>query len=69
MDRRLLPAYQPPPVSSIHRLGLHNIEIDQTAAAMHRCGTTHLPTGRVCMLPERHRGGCQFTERPRKSSS
>jgi hypothetical protein len=69
MHRHLLPAYQPPRVSPVHRLELHNIEIDQTAAAMHRCGTTHLPTGRVCMLPERHRGGCQFTERPRKPSS
>lgn len=67
MHRRLLLAYQPPPPAKPrHRLELHNSEIDQTAAALHRCGTTHLPTGRVCMLPERHRGGCQFTERPRK---
>ena len=21
----------------------------------------HLPTGRVCLLPERHAGGCQFS--------
>lgn len=68
MYRPLLPAYQRPVVPH-HRLELHNIEIDQTAAALHRCGTTHLPTGRVCMLPERHPGGCQFTERPRKPSS
>lgn len=67
MDDRLFPVYERPPAMPRHRLELHNIEIDQTAAAMHRCGTTHLPTGRVCMLPERHRGGCQFTERPRRA--
>ena len=46
------------------RLELHNHQIDQTVALSHRCGNTHLPTGRVCLLPERHPGGCQFTDRP-----
>jgi hypothetical protein len=46
------------------RLELHNHQIDQRVAATHRCGMTHLATGRVCLLPERHPGGCQFTDRP-----
>lgn len=50
-----------PPYPASRRLEIHNIEIDQSVAASHQCGTVHLPTGRVCMLPERHRGGCQFT--------
>jgi hypothetical protein len=46
------------------RLEIHNIEIDQAVAGQHLCGNLHLPSGRVCLLPERHRGGCQFTARP-----
>ena len=46
------------------RLEAHNIEVDQTIAGRYLCGNLHLPTGRVCLLPERHRGGCQFTARP-----
>ena len=46
------------------RLELHNIDVDEAFAARHRCGNLHLPSGRVCLLPERHRGGCQFTARP-----
>ena len=58
-----------PPVSTVwassrERLEIHNIEVDVAAAGQHLCGTLHLPTGRVCRLPERHRGGCQFTDRP-----
>ena len=58
-----------PPVSTVwadsrERLEIHNIEVDVAAAGQHLCGTVHLPTGRVCRLPERHRGGCQFTYRP-----
>jgi hypothetical protein len=48
-------------------LELHNLQIDQMIAAAHRCGTTHLATGRVCLLPERHSGGCVFTERPSRA--
>ena len=46
------------------RLEIHNIEVDEAVAGQHLCGTLHLPSGRVCLLPERHRGGCQFTARP-----
>jgi hypothetical protein len=46
------------------RLEIHNIEVDEALAGQHLCGNLHLPSGRVCLLPERHRGGCQFTARP-----
>jgi hypothetical protein len=52
-----------PPVVPRPRLELHNHQIDESVAESHRCGMTHLPTGRVCLLPERHAGGCQFTDR------
>jgi hypothetical protein len=42
-------------------LGLHNSSVDYSVATHHRCGMLHLPTGRVCLLPERHAGGCQFS--------
>jgi len=57
------PVKQSPSVVPRRRLELHNHQIDQGVAATHRCGNTHLPTGRVCLLPERHPGGCYFTER------
>lgn len=47
-------------IGRLSRLDAHNITIDEDAAARHQCGTRHLATGRVCHLPERHRGGCQF---------
>jgi hypothetical protein len=43
---------------------IHNVEVDDAVAGQHLCGNLHLPTGRVCLLPERHRGGCEFTARP-----
>jgi hypothetical protein len=43
---------------------MHNIEVDEAVAAQHLCGTLYLPSGRMCLLPERHRGGCQLTARP-----
>jgi hypothetical protein len=43
---------------------VHNVEVDDAVAGQHLCGNLHLPTGRVCLLPERHRGGCEFTARP-----
>jgi hypothetical protein len=42
------------------RLDLHNISIDFAAARAGRCGFTHLDTGRICLLPHRHRGPCQL---------
>lgn len=41
----------------------HNPAINTAAAAAHRCGMTHLATGRVCLLPERHPGSCDFRHR------
>ena len=46
------------------RLEIHNIEVDAALAEENLCGNLHLPSGRVCLLPERHRGGCHFTARP-----
>jgi hypothetical protein len=42
------------------RLEIHNIEVHTAVAAAHRCGMTHMATGVVCLLPERHLGGCDF---------
>jgi hypothetical protein len=39
----------------------HNSEINTAAAQAHRCGMTHLASGRICLLPERHSGSCDFT--------
>jgi len=41
---------------------VHNSEINTLAAQAHRCGMTHLATGRICLLPERHRGSCDFSQ-------
>ncbi len=38
----------------------HNSEINTVAAQAHRCGMTHLASGRLCLLPERHPGSCDF---------
>jgi hypothetical protein len=57
-----------PPVSTVwansRERQIHNVEVDDAIAGQHLCGNLHLPTGRVCLLPERHRGGCQFHARP-----
>jgi len=42
---------------------VHNSQINTAAAQAHRCGMTHLPTGRICLLPERHPGSCDFRQR------
>ena len=41
----------------------HNTSVDTVAAVVGACGQTHLSTGRVCTLPERHQGSCEFTPR------
>lgn len=38
----------------------HNSEINTGAALAHRYGMTHLAGGRLCLLPERHAGSCDF---------
>jgi hypothetical protein len=42
------------------RLDLHNVNVDFAAALRGLCGFTHLATGRVCELPNRHDGPCEF---------
>lgn len=41
---------------------LHNSHVDQDTAERHLCGNVHLASGRECLLPERHQGGCAFVE-------
>ncbi|HEV2886633.1 MAG TPA: hypothetical protein VGX49_06970 [Jatrophihabitans sp.] len=41
----------------------HNSQINTAVAQAHRCGMTHLASGRVCLLPERHPGSCDFRQR------
>jgi hypothetical protein len=41
----------------------HNSQINTAAAQAHRCGMTHLASGRICLLPERHPGSCDFRQR------
>lgn len=54
-----------PPTADDARLDLHNSEVNDLAAELHRCGMTHLASGQVCTLPERHSGGCDFGQPPR----
>jgi len=42
------------------RLDVHNTNINEAAARAGRCGTVHLPTGRMCRLPALHDGACQL---------
>jgi hypothetical protein len=50
------------PQSDSIRVEGHNSEINTAAARAHRCGMTHLATGRLCLLPERHSGSCDFQQ-------
>jgi len=38
----------------------HNSETNTAASNAALCGMTHLPSGRLCLLPKRHPGGCDF---------
>ncbi|MDQ1742377.1 MAG: hypothetical protein QOE23_716 [Pseudonocardiales bacterium] len=38
----------------------HNVETNTAASDAELCGMTHLPNGRVCLLPKGHPGGCDF---------
>ncbi len=40
---------------------LHNTSVDESVAAAGACAQVHLPTGRVCALPQGHGGSCDFT--------
>lgn len=44
------------------RPDVHNAATDEVAASRHLCGMLHLPSGRECRRPERHSGGCDFTD-------
>jgi hypothetical protein len=46
-----------------HRLELHNASVDEAVARTGACGLIHLPTGRTCMLHQRHNGSCDFASR------
>ena len=39
---------------------VHNATVHETVARVGLCAQIHLPTGRLCMLPYRHRGSCDF---------
>ncbi|MEO6500999.1 MAG: hypothetical protein ABIQ09_03720 [Jatrophihabitantaceae bacterium] len=54
---KLVPSPEPVRVES------HNTQINTAAAQAHRCGMTHLASGRICLLPERHPGSCDFQQR------
>ncbi len=46
------PSQDRPDASSSH--------IREDVAMTGRCGNVHLPSGRTCVLPERHQGSCRF---------
>jgi hypothetical protein len=52
------PAQQP--VVLTERLDLHNTAIDEPSATAGRCGTIHLPSGRICQAAEHHTDSCDF---------
>lgn len=41
---------------------VHNSESNSAASDADLCGMTHLSSGRLCLLPKRHAGGCDFRE-------
>lgn len=53
------------PISPQDRPSVHNSSVDETLALRGACGQTHLPTGRTCVLPNRHAGSCEFVPRDR----
>lgn len=55
--------------SGTARVESHNTQINTAAAEAHRCGMTHLASGRICLLPERHPGSCDFTNRQNEVES
>jgi hypothetical protein len=40
-----------------------NASVDEALADAGVCGQVHLPTGRTCVRPARHPGGCDFVGR------
>ena len=48
------------------RPDLSNSNVREDLAMAGRCALVHLPTGRTCLLPLRHRGPCEF-HRPQEA--
>jgi hypothetical protein len=44
------------------RRDLHNTGINAAAAIAGQCGFTHVASGRVCHLPQRHPGPCDLNQ-------
>jgi hypothetical protein len=42
------------------RPDLSNANVREDLARTGRCALVHLPTGRICLLPLRHHGPCEF---------
>jgi hypothetical protein len=42
------------------RPDLSNATVREDLARTGRCALVHLPTGRTCLLPLRHKGPCEF---------
>jgi hypothetical protein len=42
------------------RRDLSNANVREDLARTGRCALVHLPTGRICLLPLRHHGPCEF---------
>jgi hypothetical protein len=42
------------------RRDLSNANVREDLARTGRCAMVHLPTGRICLLPLRHHGPCEF---------
>ncbi|MDQ0620440.1 hypothetical protein [Arthrobacter globiformis] len=48
------------PVRGGERPDLRSMHIREDVAQAGRCGNVHLATGRICILPQRHHGSCDF---------
>lgn len=44
------------------RPDLSSLHVSEDAAMTGCCANVHLPSGRTCLQPERHRGSCEFVE-------
>ncbi len=52
------PANRGEPASDLS--STHVTHVREDVAMAGRCANVHLPTGRTCALPVRHRGACSF---------
>jgi hypothetical protein len=48
------------PSNHVETNASHNSETNSAASDADLCGMTHLPSGRLCLLPKGHPGGCDF---------